>query len=69
MKPTLKAPESKRLKLEHEKTLSNFAFKFNLRRYNVDIPAAVPKYLVRRCSLTVSTGVESAWNSALKAEI
>ena len=35
MKPTLKAPESKRLKLEHEKTLPNFGFKFNLRRYNV----------------------------------
>jgi len=32
MKPTLKAPESKRWKLEYEKTLLNFAFKFNLRR-------------------------------------
>ena len=30
---TLKAPGSKRLKLGHEKLLSNFAFKFNLRRY------------------------------------
>jgi len=29
----LKAPGSKRLKLEHEKLLSDFAFKFNLRRY------------------------------------
>ena len=33
MKPALKAPDSNRLKLEHEKTLSNFAFNFNLRRY------------------------------------
>ena len=33
MKPTLKPPGSKRLKLEHEKQLSNFAFTFNLRRY------------------------------------
>jgi len=28
----LKAPASKRLKLEHENLLSNFDFKFNLRR-------------------------------------
>jgi hypothetical protein len=34
MKPTLKAPESKCLKLEHERTLSNSGFKFNLRRFN-----------------------------------
>jgi len=35
IKPTLKPPGSKRLKLEDEKALSNFAFKFNLRRYTV----------------------------------
>jgi hypothetical protein len=33
MKPTLKAPGAKRLKLKHDGPLSNFAFKFNLRRY------------------------------------
>jgi len=33
IEPTLKAPESKRSKLEHEKTLPNFGFKFELRRY------------------------------------
>ena len=33
IKPTLKAPGTKRLKLECDKPLSNFAFKFNLRRY------------------------------------
>jgi len=32
MKPTRKPPGTKRLKLEHEKLLFNFAFKFNLRR-------------------------------------
>jgi hypothetical protein len=35
MKPTLKAPGSKRLKVEYEKLLSNCALNFNLRRYNV----------------------------------
>jgi hypothetical protein len=33
IKPTLKAPVSKSLKLKHDELLSNFAFKFNLRRY------------------------------------
>ena len=33
MKPTLKAPGSERLKLKCDEPLSNFAFKFNLRRY------------------------------------
>jgi len=34
MKPTLKAPETKRLKLKYDELPSNFAFKFNLRRYS-----------------------------------
>jgi hypothetical protein len=34
IKPTLKVPETKQLKLKHIKLLSNVAFKFNLRRYN-----------------------------------
>jgi hypothetical protein len=33
IKPKLKPPGTKRLKLEHDVPLSNFAFKFNLRRY------------------------------------
>ena len=33
IKPTLKAPGTKRLKLKYDEALSNFAFKFNLRRY------------------------------------
>jgi hypothetical protein len=36
MKPMLKAPESKLLKLKYDKLLSSFAFKFKLRRYNQD---------------------------------
>ena len=37
MKPTLKAPESKRLKLKYGKLLSRFAFKFHLRRYTEEV--------------------------------
>ena len=33
MKPILKPPRSKRLKLKYDVLLSYFAFKFNLRRY------------------------------------
>ena len=33
VKPTLKAPGTKRLKLTREGLLSDFGFKFNLRRY------------------------------------
>jgi len=35
MKPMLKGPGTKRLKLIGDELLSNFAFKFNLRRYSV----------------------------------
>jgi hypothetical protein len=34
IKPILKAPVPKRLKLKTDELLSSFAFKFNLRRYN-----------------------------------
>jgi hypothetical protein len=33
IKPTLKAPGTKRLKLEYDELLSMFGFKFDLRRY------------------------------------
>jgi len=33
IKPTLKAPGTERLKLKYDEPPSNFAFKFNLRRY------------------------------------
>jgi hypothetical protein len=35
MKPKLKAPRTKRLTLKFKNLLSNFAFNFNLRRYNL----------------------------------
>jgi len=34
IRPTLKLPGTKRLKLKHDEPLSNFYFKFNLRRYS-----------------------------------
>ena len=33
IRPTLKAPGTKRLRLKSDEPLSNFAFKFELRRY------------------------------------
>jgi hypothetical protein len=33
IKPTLKAPGTQRLKLQHDEVLSSFAFHFSLRRY------------------------------------
>ena len=41
MKPKLKPPRSKRLKLKCVVPLSNFAYKFNLRRY-IPLPAVGP---------------------------
>jgi len=35
IKPTLKAPGTKRLKPLHDEPLSNFTFKYNLRRYKM----------------------------------
>jgi hypothetical protein len=37
IKTTLKAPGNKLLRLKYDKPLSNFAFKFNLRRYIKDL--------------------------------
>ena len=42
--PTLKAPGSKRLKLNCDEPLSNFAFKFNLRRYSMSIADGSPGF-------------------------
>jgi hypothetical protein len=38
MKPKSKPPGTKRLKLKHDEPLSNFAFKFDMRRYSVGAP-------------------------------
>jgi hypothetical protein len=44
MRPTLKPPRSKRLKLRCVVPLSNFAFKFDLRRHNEDFVACGKRY-------------------------
>ena len=63
IKPTLTAPGTKRLKLQYDSLLSNFAFKFNLRRYTMPTAVAVarsfPLYTAKstkvgRCRLTLS---------------
>jgi len=59
MKPKLKAPGTKRLKLDYDAPLSSFAFNFNLRRYTMKRGAHAParelavKSMVRRCRLTL----------------
>ena len=61
MKPTFKVPKSKLLKLEHEKVLSGYAFKFILRRYNLGWFLTAFTWIfgsyvimVGRCRLTLS---------------
>jgi len=53
IKPTLKPPGTKRLKLKCDELLTNFAFKFNLRRFT----EAAAARMVRRCWLTLSKPV------------
>jgi len=43
IKPTLKAPGSKRLKLKYDNLHSSFAFKFNLRRCTTAAPSPTPR--------------------------
>jgi hypothetical protein len=52
IKPMLKAPGTKRLKLEYDKLLSSFAFNFNLRRYTT---AAVREVAARHSAVGVSS--------------
>ena len=53
IRPTLKAPGTKRLKLKYDGPLSNFAFKFKLRRY---IMAESTLEWLCDCSRTVVRG-------------
>ena len=46
IKPTLKAPGIKLLKLKYDKPLTIFAFKFNLRRYNKVGPARRARHVI-----------------------
>jgi hypothetical protein len=66
IKPKLKAPGTKRLKLKYDRQLSSFGFKFNFRRYillashGVSLQFASEQatfVLVWRCRLTVSKPV------------
>jgi hypothetical protein len=58
IKPNLKAPGIKRLKLKYDKLLSSFAFKFNLHRFNMVHAMfrddGVTRATVWRCRLTLS---------------
>jgi len=45
IKPTLKAPGTKRLKLEYDVLLSNFAFRFNMRRYSKGLKMLINRQL------------------------
>ena len=49
MKPTLKAPGIKLLEVKYDKPLSNFAFKFNLRR-------CIELFALTRDGFTISQG-------------
>jgi hypothetical protein len=40
VKPTLKAPGPKHLKLQYDRLLSSFAFSFKLRRYTLALPSS-----------------------------
>jgi hypothetical protein len=64
IKPTLKAPGTKRAKLKCDKPLSNFAFKLKLRRYDKVLEIVVGFDLlgdkVGRCRLTLSKPVLKA---------
>ena len=52
LKPKLKPPGTKLLKLEYDGRLSNFGFRFSLRRYNTTGDKVRAAGKVGRCSLT-----------------
>jgi len=58
IKPKLKPPGAKRLKLECDEPLSKLGFKFNLRRYSwdsrMDTSSAAAGIEAGRCRLTLS---------------
>ena len=56
IKPKSKVHKSKRLKLKHDELLSNFAFEFNLRRYNAARHRATWPPLRRSCNRSVARG-------------
>ena len=66
MKPKLKPPGTKRLKLEYDGLLSNLGFKFNLRRYNLEqqcakLAISVAKEGERQRTSTMAWIVDHFW--------
>ena len=59
IKPTLKAPVTKRLKLKYDGPLSNIAFKFNLRRYTMGFMKTL-NAIIQRLPKQRRTGLFSA---------
>jgi hypothetical protein len=57
IKPSLKASGPKRLKLEYDKMLSTFAFKFNLRRYIMNANSADAGVVIGALSGTALTAL------------
>ena len=70
IKPTLKAPGTKRLKLKYDEPLSNVALKVNLRRYNLagDCLVEVTKQLfLTDIEVSAANAAEGAAASAAAA--
>jgi len=65
IKPTLKAPGTKRFRLSCNKLLSNVVFKFNLRRYSVD--AVLTHVQVLRDAVTELLASPAPFAAALAA--
>ena len=55
IRPMLKAPRTKRLKLKRDGPLFNFAFDFNLRRYSMALSSPSREHGVLGCILRENT--------------
>jgi hypothetical protein len=56
MKPVLKVPKTKRLKLKYDELPPSFAFKFNMRRYTQYAAFALPQIQLTTSSPGFATG-------------
>ena len=68
MKPKLKPPRSKRLKLKCVVPLSNFAYKFNLRRY-IPLPAVGPGMTPQQAAAVAEAKQQAAAAEAALAKV
>ena len=62
IKPKLKAAGTKRLKLEYDILFSNFGFKFNVRRYSLEV-----QHVVTQCFPELGGRAAAGSSSALRA--